>query len=481
MLHSVYIIKNGALLVEYNFGADKSLNGDMCLVSGFISAIQSFSKELTGSVIKTINFESYTFHFYKDLDEYGLIYVLVSDKEYNIKEINCKIRKIASKFTRSHANNIDKYKGRLDYFDSFHHILKKINIDQENCGYEKNCQDCEFNVNKCDIIYKFEGSQSQSNSLNEVIDFLLNNITELRSVIVLNNEGNIAAESSIKQFKSQDLNLVLDRIKPLISKVICDNISFSNGSISTNNHRIFYLELVGKNSGLLILITDLFFEFEDYFPLIYFYGETISSILNENYIKNSFPRFLTHSNLKIDSLTSSIDKDQTFNKILLIGDEKTGKSSLIYSYINERFNIDYKPTLGISILEKKLYITKRIQFPFQIYDMGGFDYFKRVRSFFYRKISFDFVILIFDYTSPESLDHIEDWREEFSHYSQHKPISYLLLGNKIDLINGSSELRTRANLIAEKMKIPLFEVSSLTGKGIDEMFMYIISSMTLKY
>jgi len=43
-------------------------------------------------------------------------------------------------------------------------------------------------------------------------------------------------------------------------------------------------------------------------------------------------------------------------KIGLLGDEGTGKTSLVNRFIEGKFEIDYKPTLGVSILTKKISI-----------------------------------------------------------------------------------------------------------------------------
>ena len=63
MIRNIFIIKDGIPLVIVNFGACHSLGEDDDLISGFIYVFGTFSRELTGDLIKTIDFENYTMCF----------------------------------------------------------------------------------------------------------------------------------------------------------------------------------------------------------------------------------------------------------------------------------------------------------------------------------------------------------------------------------------------------------------------------------
>ncbi len=66
MIRNLFIINHGIALLKLNFGECHSLGVNDDLIAGFMSAMDSFSKEVTGSSIRSINFKDYIFHFYND-------------------------------------------------------------------------------------------------------------------------------------------------------------------------------------------------------------------------------------------------------------------------------------------------------------------------------------------------------------------------------------------------------------------------------
>merc|ERR1711994_824395 len=96
----------------------------------------------------------------------------------------------------------------------------------------------------------------------------------------------------------------------------------------------------------------------------------------------------------------------------------------------------------------------------QIWDTAGQERFRTITSAYYRGA--DGIIMVYDVTSSESFDHVEEWLSEVDRYANENT-SKLLVGNKADLIE---EKR-----VAEKLSIPFLETSAKTATNVDAAFL----------
>jgi len=133
---------NGVLLMDRNFGECQSFNESSSLITGFISALSSFSGEITDSILKSINFEDFIMYIFKDPQEKKLLYIFITDVEDDPKQIQYKFKKIADIFRRKYKKYLNNFKGNINSFESFGNILIEMNIAQKNCGGHFECEEC---------------------------------------------------------------------------------------------------------------------------------------------------------------------------------------------------------------------------------------------------------------------------------------------------------------------------------------------------
>ena len=74
---------------------------------------------------------------------------------------------------------------------------------------------------------------------------------------------------------------------------------------------------------------------------------------------------------------------------------------------------------------------------------------------------------------------IDGWIEEARHFIKNSPVSYIIIGNKIDILKDKAEIRTDAQNLANQYNFQFFETSASTGEGIDEIFMYLTSNLSI--
>ena len=156
-------------------------------------------------------------------------------------------------------------------------------------------------------------------------------------------------------------------------------------------------------------------------------------------------------------------------KVVVIGDGSVGKTTLILKYTEKRFRESYIPTIGVQWTVKNVEY-KEYNVSLILWDIAGQDKFKLMRSNFYE--GSDAVIIVFDVTSLISFDHVENWLNEVRQYCGNVP--FILLGNKIDLVEERKVTQEMIKKISERYNFPYFETSAKTGENVIDMFNAVI-------
>ena len=142
MIRNIFVIDSttGNSLVTANFGECHSLGNDSGMVSGFISALYSFSKSLNGETINEVRLGELHFLIQNHRD---LLFVIASDND-NIEENRLKLDKIARIFYELYGTQprVLSDHGMIPLSD-FGTYLVDNGITEHNCGNNPLCDDCE--------------------------------------------------------------------------------------------------------------------------------------------------------------------------------------------------------------------------------------------------------------------------------------------------------------------------------------------------
>jgi len=157
-------------------------------------------------------------------------------------------------------------------------------------------------------------------------------------------------------------------------------------------------------------------------------------------------------------------------KIVVVGDEEVGKTSLILKYVKNRFTEDYKPTLGADFAVKELRLNGKIV-KLYLWDIGGKEQFKNLHKYYYEGANV--FVLVFDLTNLESFENaINVWIEDIRKNYANIPI--IIVGNKFDLKNERKVALEEIKKIKFEF-IPLsIETSAKTGHKIEDLFLKIL-------
>ena len=146
-------------------------------------------------------------------------------------------------------------------------------------------------------------------------------------------------------------------------------------------------------------------------------------------------------------------------KVIVIGDGKVGKTSIIRRYVHEQFDPKYKKTIGVAHAVKRLSINES-EVTLTLWDTGGQELFDCVRPQYYR--GSNGVLVVYDVTNQESFDHLDKWIKDLSDQCGKIPI--ILVANKIDLTNKNVIPREEGERYALKKSLTFYETSAKTGK-----------------
>jgi len=160
------------------------------------------------------------------------------------------------------------------------------------------------------------------------------------------------------------------------------------------------------------------------------------------------------------------DYDYLF-KLVLIGDSGVGKSCLLLRFADDNFTDSYISTIGVDFRFRTINIENKTV-KLQIWDTAGQERFRTITSAYYRGA--DGIIMVYDVTSSESFDHVEEWLSEVDRYANENT-SKLLVGNKADLIEEKQVPEDTAQRFAEKLSIPFLETSAKTATNVDAAFL----------
>jgi small GTP-binding protein len=156
-------------------------------------------------------------------------------------------------------------------------------------------------------------------------------------------------------------------------------------------------------------------------------------------------------------------------KVLLTGAAAVGKTSLVQRFIKNRFQANYKLTVGVDILTKDVEFRQGEIATLSIWDIGGQQRFEFIRSTFYKGAAG--ALLVFDLTREQTYTETRKWLTEIRQFAGEN-IPFVLIGNKIDLMEDVGVVidRKEAEAFAKKEGSIYIETSAKTGIHVDEAF-----------
>ena len=154
-------------------------------------------------------------------------------------------------------------------------------------------------------------------------------------------------------------------------------------------------------------------------------------------------------------------------KILTLGDQSVGKSSIVLRYSDNKFSDTFLSTIGVDS-KRKIIKIKGEKVKVSIWDTAGQEKFQNIVKQYYNGANG--ILLIFDITNKKSFDKIDFWYNDLINRIKKDEIIIYLVGNKVDLEENRQITIEEAEKYANDKNIPYFEVSAKSGDGIKKLF-----------
>uniref|UniRef100_H2YIX8 Uncharacterized protein n=1 Tax=Ciona savignyi TaxID=51511 RepID=H2YIX8_CIOSA len=154
-------------------------------------------------------------------------------------------------------------------------------------------------------------------------------------------------------------------------------------------------------------------------------------------------------------------------KVLVLGDQGVGKTSMIVRYAQQVFNDNSTPTIGAAYFESFEEVGDR-RLKLKIWDTAGQERFKSMIPMYYRNSKA--ALIVFDITNSASFLAAQKWATELHQHIEEKLVLFVV-GNKADLSKARKVKQSDANAYAEMIGGHFREVSAFSNEGIREMFM----------
>jgi Ras-related protein Rab-1A len=153
-------------------------------------------------------------------------------------------------------------------------------------------------------------------------------------------------------------------------------------------------------------------------------------------------------------------------KLLLIGNSSVGKSSLLVRFVDDVWEENFVPTIGVDFKLKTLDVNgKKVKL--QIWDTAGQERFKNITASYYR--GGNGVLVVYDITDRDSFTNLTSWLIEIEK-NANKNVFKLLIGNKNDLESERKVTFNEGKEFADSNGMKFIETSAKTADKVYEAF-----------
>ncbi|MFX0011868.1 MAG: Rab family GTPase, partial [Candidatus Hermodarchaeota archaeon] len=320
---------------------------------------------------------------------------------------------------------------------------------------------------------------------NELFTKFLLKYDDVDALIASDREGFIIGGQKRASVDMELVSVLTTLINPVLER-IRDEFAFKKfGSVSfdTEENRLLFISI--DDDTTLSVVLNTLASVDKISPYVYFLAEKTAQIMNaseEDVIQVDIPIFGTEID---DESEAGRLKDQIYQmrlnsggsykfKFIIVGDKAVGKTSIVRRFVDNKFSLDYRSTLGLNVLSHTMDFYGN-EVNFLLWDLGGQEYFKRFRKTYY--IGAQAAFIVFDVCENDSFLNVKKWYNELNEHIGKNNIPIVIVGNKIDLADSRTIQYKEGIMLVDELSqqnttndFSYIETSALTGENVEDAF-----------
>ncbi|MFV2016267.1 MAG: GTP-binding protein [Candidatus Heimdallarchaeota archaeon] len=174
----------------------------------------------------------------------------------------------------------------------------------------------------------------------------------------------------------------------------------------------------------------------------------------------------------------NIETSDYIFKILAVGNQSVGKTSITIRFATDKFSDDYKVTLGMNLSTKNVRINDKL-IQMAVWDTAGQSSFEPLLPMYYRGALG--AIIVYDITNRKSFEGVRRWFRDIKRFAEEIPV--IIIGNKSDLLDQRVITYEEGKKLADEMQenwsyeVYFKESSAKEAIEVNESFMILATSI----
>uniref|UniRef100_A0A8C4IJ00 Ras-related protein Rab-6A n=1 Tax=Dicentrarchus labrax TaxID=13489 RepID=A0A8C4IJ00_DICLA len=154
-------------------------------------------------------------------------------------------------------------------------------------------------------------------------------------------------------------------------------------------------------------------------------------------------------------------------KLVFLGEQSVGKTSLITRFMYDSFDNTYQATIGIDFLSKTMYLEDRT-IRLQLWDTAGQERFRSLIPSYIRDSAA--AVVVYDITNVNSFQQTTKWIDDVR-TERGSDVIIMLVGNKTDLADKRQVSIEEGERKAKELNVMFIETSAKAGYNVKQVRM----------
>ncbi|KAF6334071.1 RAB6A, member RAS oncogene family [Rhinolophus ferrumequinum] len=160
-------------------------------------------------------------------------------------------------------------------------------------------------------------------------------------------------------------------------------------------------------------------------------------------------------------------------KLVFLGEQSVGKTSLITRFMYDSFDNTYQATIGIDFLSKTMYLEDRTM-RLQLWDTAGQERFRSLIPSYIRDSAA--AVVVYDITNVNSFQQTTKWIDDVR-TERGSDVIIMLVGNKTDLADKRQVSIEEGERKAKELNVMFIETSAKAGYNVKQLFRRVAAAL----